>query len=71
VLAQGSRSGRRPLAGTGVVIVLLLGVQSVIMWNTVLATQSGLIAGGFLLGAGGTVLIRGAWLAASRKPLKS
>ncbi len=71
LVARGRRSGHRPLVGTGLVIVLLLGVQSVIMWNTVLATQAGLVAGGFLLGAGGTVLIRGAWLAASREPLKS
>jgi len=58
VLARGSRSGHRPLVGTGLVIVLLLGVQSVIMWNTVLATQAGLIAAGFLIGCGSTVMLR-------------
>jgi hypothetical protein len=62
VLARGSRSGLRPLVGTGLVIVLLLGVQSVIMWNTVLATQAGLIAAGFLFGCGSTVMLRSIWV---------
>jgi len=61
----------RVLAGTTISVLLLVAVQSVIMWNTVLATQAGLIAAGFMLGAGGTVLARHVLPMGSRQTLKA
>lgn len=63
----------RAVAGSAVAVLILLAVQSVIMWNTVLATQSGLIAGGFMLGAGGAIVVRSVWPAMrrSRQPLEA
>ncbi len=45
-------SSRRVLAFAGLGMVLLIGVESVVVWNTVLATLAGLAAAGFGLGAG-------------------
>jgi len=61
----------RVLAGAAITVLLLVAVQSVIMWNTVLATQAGLIAAGFMLGAGGTVLARHVLPMGSRQALKA
>jgi len=43
---------RRVLAFAGLGMVLLVGVESVVVWNTVLATLAGLVAAGFGLGVG-------------------
>ena len=43
---------RRVLVVAGLGMVLLIGVESVVVWNTVLATLAGLVAAGFGLGAG-------------------
>jgi hypothetical protein len=71
MLAKGSQRGVRVLAGSALTVLVLLAVQSVIMWNTVLATQSGLITAGFLLGAGGVVMARYVRPAFSREALKA
>jgi len=43
---------RRVVASSSLAIVLLIGVESVVVWNTVLATSAGLVVAGFGLGAG-------------------
>ena len=48
----------RLLAASGLGVLLLIGVQSVVVWNTVLATTSGLIAAGFACGLGGALMVR-------------
>ena len=48
----------RVLAATGLATVLLIGVESVVVWNTVLATMAGIIAAGVAAGAGAAVLLR-------------
>ena len=48
----------RLLAASGLGALLLIGVQSVVVWNTVLATTSGLIAAGFVFGLGGALMVR-------------
>jgi len=44
----GSRA--RIVAGSGLAVVLLIGVQSVVVWNTVMVTIAGLAAASFALG---------------------
>jgi len=48
----------RILVAVALAAVLLIGIESVVVWNTVLATLAGVIAGGIALGAGAAVLIR-------------
>ncbi len=43
-------SRRRVVAASGLAALLLLGVQSVVVWNTVMVTIAGLAAGSFALG---------------------
>jgi len=43
---------RRVLVFAGLTVVLLVGIESVVVWNTVLVTVSGLVAAGFGAGAG-------------------
>jgi len=43
---------RRVVASSSLAIVLLIGVESMVVWNTVLATTAGLVVAGFGLGAG-------------------
>lgn len=71
MLAKASTRGQRALVGSALTVLILLAVQAVIMWNTVLATQSGLIAAGFLLGAGGAVTARYVRPALLREPSKA
>ena len=71
MVARGSTVRVRVLVGSAVAALVLLAVQSVIMWNTVLATQSGLVAAGFMLGAGGTILARYVKPALSRQALET
>lgn len=49
---------RRLLAGSGLAALLLIGVQSVVVWNVVMVTTAGVIAAGFALGLGLTVILR-------------
>ncbi|HEY7823389.1 MAG TPA: hypothetical protein VIG24_11165, partial [Acidimicrobiia bacterium] len=48
----------RILAAVGLATILLIGIESVVVWNTVLATTAGVIAAGIALGAGSAVLMR-------------
>ena len=71
MLSKASDRRVRALAGVAIAVLVLVTVQSVIMWNTVLATQAGLIAAGFMLGTGGTVIARYVLPARSRQSLKA
>ena len=51
-------SGVRFIAASGVAALLLVGIQSVVVWNTVMVTTAGLIAAGFAFGLGGVTLLR-------------
>ena len=48
----------RVVASSGLAVLLLVGVESVVVWNTVLVTIAGLIIAGFGLGAGGNAVVR-------------
>jgi len=43
---------KRVLVSAGLAVTLLVGIESVVVWNTVLATLAGLIVAGFGVGAG-------------------
>jgi uncharacterized membrane protein len=49
---------RRFLVFAGLTVVLLVGVESVVVWNTVLVTVAGLVAAGFGAGAGLAMIVR-------------
>lgn len=51
-------SSRQIQAFAGLGVVLLIGVESVVVWNTVLATLAGLVAAGFGVGAGMGMIAR-------------
>ena len=51
-------ASRRVVIGSSVAIVLLIGVESVVVWNTVLVTIAGLVAAGFGLGMGLGMIFR-------------
>lgn len=53
-------SGIRIIAASSLAALLLIAVQSVVVWNTVMVTLAGLIAAGFALGLGGATLLRSA-----------
>lgn len=48
----------RVIVGSGVAVLALVGIQSVVVWNTVLATSAGIIAASFTAGVAGVVLWR-------------
>ena len=48
----------RLIAASGLGALLLIGVQSVVVWNTVLASSAGLVAAGFALGFAGAAIVR-------------
>lgn len=50
-------SHTRVVAGTGLAAVLLIGVQSVVVWNTVMVTMAGLAAASFALGVALAVML--------------
>lgn len=52
------RVRHRVVASSGLAVLLLVGVESVVVWNTVLVTIAGLIIAGFGLGAGGNAIVR-------------
>lgn len=54
----GVEASRRVVAGSSLAVVLLIGVQSVVVWNTVLVTVAGLVIAGFSLGAGASMVVR-------------
>ena len=51
-------SKRRFLAASGVAALLLVGVESVVVWNTVMVTIAGLVIAGFAAGLSGVHLLR-------------
>jgi len=52
-----SRAGRLHV-GSGVVMLVLVAVCSVVVWNTLLASLAGIVAASFALGLAGSVLVR-------------
>ena len=61
LLTAVTRARRPVLVSSGVVVLALVGVSAVVVWNTVLATLSGVVVAGFLLGLGGVLLVRAVW----------
>jgi hypothetical protein len=51
-------ANRRAFVFAGLSVVLLVGIESVVVWNTVLVTVAGLVAAGFGAGAGLAMIIR-------------
>jgi hypothetical protein len=49
---------RRILAFSSVAVLILIGIQSVVVWNTLLASSAGIIAASFALGAASAQLAR-------------
>ncbi len=58
MLSAWPSSKSRLLVAVGLAVILLIGIESVVVWNTVLATLAGVIAAGVSLGAGAAVLMR-------------
>ena len=52
LVSWGVGASKRIVASSTIAIVLLIGVESVVVWNTVLVTIAGLVVAGFGLGAG-------------------
>jgi hypothetical protein len=48
----------RILAFSSVAVLILIGIQSVVVWNTLLASSAGIIAASFAFGAAGVQLAR-------------
>jgi hypothetical protein len=48
----------RVVAASTFGVLLLIGVQSVVVWNTVMVTTAGVIAAGFAMGLAGTLILR-------------
>lgn len=61
----------RIVAASGLGVLLLLAVQSLVGWNTVMVTTAGIIASGFALGLSGTILVRDIWPMKRRPVLAS
>jgi hypothetical protein len=59
----------RVVLASGVAVLALIGVQSVVVWNTVLATSAGLIAASFSAGVAGVVLWRSIREVSPSRPL--
>ena len=51
-------SGRRLIAASGVAVLILIGVESVVVWNTVMVTIAGLVVAGFAAGMSSLHLLR-------------
>jgi len=58
MLAVLLRSRQRVAVASSVAVLLLVGVQSIVVWNTVLATLAGVVAAGFAFGVGTNVMWR-------------
>lgn len=52
-------SRSRPQVASAVLVLILTGISAVVVWNTVLATLSGVVVASFAFGLGTTLLIRG------------
>ena len=62
------RARHRVIASSGLAVLLLIGVESVVVWNTVLVTVSGIVIAGFGLGAGGAAIARSSGVLRMRAP---
>ena len=62
------RDRHRVIASSGLAVLLLVGVESVVVWNTVLVTIAGLVIAGFGLGAGGVAIARTSGVLRSLSP---
>lgn len=60
-LAALTRSARPALVSSSAVVLILLGVSSVVVWNTVLATFAGVIVAGFAAGLAVVLIVRSVW----------
>lgn len=58
LLSSLSGSGRRLIAASGVGALLLVGIESVVSWNTVMVTIAGLVIAGFAAGLATVQLFR-------------
>jgi len=65
------RSRQRVAVVSSVAVLLLVGVQSIVVWNTVLATLAGVVAAGFAFGAGANVMWRVSTRAIRQIPVAS
>ena len=52
------RASRAAVVASAVLVLALVTVQSVVVWNTVLATTSGIVTGSFCAGLGTVVMVR-------------
>jgi hypothetical protein len=53
-----TRSSRAVLASSSVAILALIAIQSVVVWNTVMATLSGIVAAGFAFGLAAALIAK-------------
>ena len=58
LLASVRGAGRRAMVFSSISMLLLVGLCSVVVWNTLLATLAGVIAASFAFGASATLLVR-------------
>jgi hypothetical protein len=49
------------IVSSSVVVLALVGVSAVVVWNTVLATLAGVVVASFVLGLGGSLILRAVW----------
>lgn len=60
LVSQLMSNRQRLIASAAVIVLLLLGISSVVVWNTVMATTSGIIAAAFAMGLSLTLLLKAA-----------
>ena len=58
LLANWPAAKSKAMVAVGIAAVLLIGIESVVVWNTVLVTLAGVIAAGLATGAGASVMLR-------------
>ena len=58
LVARFVRGSRAAVVASAVLVLALVTIQSVVVWNTVLATTCGIVAGSFCAGLGTVVMVR-------------
>ena len=58
LVARFVRASRAAVVASAVLVLALVTIQSVVVWNTVLATTCGIVAGSFCAGLGTVVMVR-------------
>lgn len=58
LVSQLASNRQRIVVSSALTVLLLLGVSSVVVWNTVMTTTAGIVAAGFALGLSLTLMIR-------------